>query len=158
MKKIVDVCCGPKMMWFDKNDERVLFLDKRKENHKTNFTNIKYDDETFNLVVFDPPHIVQNSEKGQIIKQYGRLIPGEWKQTIQKGFSECFRILKSNGVLIFKWNECRIPVKEILELTSEKPLFGHKSGKHLNTHWICFMKEPQQTDGANSTQQRLQRH
>ena len=28
-----------------------------------------------------------------------------------------------------------------LELTDEKPLFGHISGKRANTHWITFMKE-----------------
>ena len=44
------------------------------------------------------------------------------------------------GVLIFKWNETDIKVSEILKLTNEKPIFGHKSGKRSNTHWICFMK------------------
>jgi hypothetical protein len=29
MKKVLDVCCGSKGMWFDKNDCRALFLDKR---------------------------------------------------------------------------------------------------------------------------------
>ena len=36
-----------------------------------------------------------------------------WKDMIKKGFQECFRVLKPNGTLIFKWNECRIPIKEI---------------------------------------------
>ena len=30
MKPILDVACGGKMFYFDKNDERVLFCDKRK--------------------------------------------------------------------------------------------------------------------------------
>ena len=42
--------------------------------------------------------------------------------------------------LIFKWNETDIKVSDILKLTSEKPIFGHKSGKRSNTHWICFQK------------------
>ena len=36
-KKVLDVCCGPKGMWFDKNDSRALYLDKRKEQHKNNY-------------------------------------------------------------------------------------------------------------------------
>lgn len=171
-KKVLDVCCGPKGMWFDKHDERALYLDRRSETLKIirkdgcnrsviispdiigDFTCIKQPDNEFSIVVFDPPHIPQNKTNGGIIKSYGSLT-GDWKDMLKKGFSECFRVLKPDGVLIFKWNECRIPVKEILELTNEKPLFGHKSGKAMRTHWICFMKSPQQTETANSTQQRL---
>ncbi|TCB75630.1 SAM-dependent methyltransferase, partial [Acinetobacter sp. ANC 4177] len=39
-----------------------------------------------------------------------------------------------------KWNETQIKVSEILELTDQKPVFGHISGKRANTHWITFMK------------------
>lgn len=28
-KKILDVCCGSKMFWFDKNNKDVLFIDIR---------------------------------------------------------------------------------------------------------------------------------
>ena len=154
-KKVLDVCCGPKGMWFNKNDERALYLDKRYETYidtypcgkKTNkihpdiigdFTNIKQPDNSFYLVVFDPPHIEQKGDS-QITKKYGNL-DGDWRDMIKKGFSECFRVLKPNGILIFKWNEVRFPVKEILSLTDEKPLFGHKSGIKMQTHWVCFMK------------------
>ena len=29
MKKVLDVCCGSRMFWFDTNDARALFCDKR---------------------------------------------------------------------------------------------------------------------------------
>ena len=29
MKKVLDVCCGTKGMWFNKNDKRALYLDNR---------------------------------------------------------------------------------------------------------------------------------
>jgi ubiquinone/menaquinone biosynthesis C-methylase UbiE len=74
-----------------------------------------------------------------LAQKYGRLFPS-WKDDISQGFSECFRVLKQDGILIFKWNEIQIKVSEILELTNHKPLFGHKSGKQANTHWIAFMK------------------
>ncbi len=34
---------------------------------------------------------------------------------------------------IFKWNETDIKVSEVLKLTDQKPIFGHKSGKRANT-------------------------
>lgn len=155
-KKIVDVCCGPKGMWFDKQDERVLYLDKRCEEHINSypsgkkrttispdiigdFTDIKQEDESFWLVVFDPPHIKRNT-LGEITKRYGNL-EDDWQEMIRKGFQECFRILKTNGTLIFKWNEVQFPINDILKLTDEKPLFGHKSGKKMQTHWVTFIKE-----------------
>lgn len=152
---VLDVCCSVKGMWFDKSDNRTLFMDKRKETHidtypcgtKTNiinpdivgdFTDIKFPDNSFWHIVFDPPHIKQKAES-QITKKYG-VLEDDWRETISKGFKECFRVLKPNGTLIFKWSEVQFPVKEILKLTDQKPLYGHKSGKKMNTHWICFIK------------------
>ena len=156
MKKVLDVACSVKGMWFDKEDDRALFMDKRREAHidvypcgtKTNiidpdiignFTDIKFDDDSFWHIVFDPPHIESNSIS-QITKKYGSL-QGEWREMLRQGFKECFRVLKPNGTLIFKWSEIQFPVKEILKLTDQKPLYGHRSGKKMNTHWIAFIKE-----------------
>jgi 23S rRNA G2069 N7-methylase RlmK/C1962 C5-methylase RlmI len=154
-KTVLDVCCGPRGFWFDKQDDRALYLDKRRETHvdvykcgiKTNvidpdiigdFTNIEQPDETFWHIVFDPPHISRKSQ-GQIVKKYGSL-EGDWREMIRKGFKECFRVLKPNGTLVFKWSEVQYPIREILELIDYKPLYGHKSGKKMNTHWVCFIK------------------
>lgn len=35
MKPILDPCCGSRMMWFDKQDQRCLFGDKRTEKATT---------------------------------------------------------------------------------------------------------------------------
>ena len=156
MKSVLDVCCGPKGMWFDKRDSRALFLDRRSESHSNtypsgnktleinpdiigDFTDIKLPDNSFWHVVFDPPHIKRN-KLGEITKRYGNLT-GDWKEMIRTGFKECFRVLKPNGTLIFKWNEVQFPLKDILELTDQKPLYCHKSGKRMQTHWVCFIKE-----------------
>jgi len=48
--------------------------------------------------------------------------------------------LKNDGVLIFKWSESDVPLKDILALTDQQPLFGHPSGKATKTHWLCFIK------------------
>ena len=156
-KRILDVCCGGKMFYFDKQDERVLFCDKRKikttlcdgRSFEVNpdvladFTNLPFKDKTFKLVVFDPPHLTKSGgvePTGWQQIKYGCL-QGDWKEMLRKGFEECLRVLDDFGVLIFKWNETNVLVSEILQLTSKKPIFGHKSGKRSNTHWICFIKE-----------------
>lgn len=154
MKKILDPCCGSRMFWFDKQDNRAVFTDKRKENHilcdgrelviepdmVMDFTNLQFDDEQFHMVVFDPPRLRKAGPDSWMAKKYGKL-DENWPSMIRDGFAECFRVLKPNGTLIFKWNETQIKVSEILKLTDQKPVVGHISGKRANTHWICFLKE-----------------
>lgn len=157
MKEIVDVCCGGRMFWFDKADPHVLFLDKRtvpgrtvgkgrnarhfecKPDKVMDFTKLNLLDESFSLVVFDPPHFARAGKNSYMGIKYG-VLDKDWKTQISKGFAECFRVLKKNGILIFKWNEYDIRLSEILKLTDRKPLFGHPSGKMQKTHWVCFMK------------------
>lgn len=158
-KSILDVCCGGRMFWFNKTHPDALFIDKRtfpkqviwqsgrqkrefevKPDMVMDFTKLEFPDNSFSLVVFDPPHLFKrNGKTGWMQKKYGSLIPG-WKDEMKLGFSECFRVLKPAGVLIFKWSESEIPLSEILPLSPQKPLFGHPSGKTQNTHWVCFMK------------------
>jgi len=33
-----------------------------------------------------------------------------------------------------------VPVSQVLALTDQQPLFGHKSGLRSGTHWLTFMK------------------
>lgn len=32
-KKVLDACCGSRMFWFDRQDARAVFVDKRRERH-----------------------------------------------------------------------------------------------------------------------------
>lgn len=154
LNKIIDVCCGSKMFWFDKNNPDVIFNDIRSEEHelcdgrklcinpdtRMSFDNLNLiKDNSMKLVVFDPPHLTSLGENSWMAKKYGKLLTG-WESIISQGFNECFRVLEDSGILIFKWNETDIKTSEILRLTNVKPLFGHISGKRSNTHWICFMK------------------
>ena len=153
-KLILDACCGSKMFWFDKENPNVLFQDIRSEEHVlcdgrklevrpdviADFRQMPYEDGSFKLVVFDPPHLDNANETSYMAKKYGVLKRKEWKYDLKKGFDECMRVLEPNGILIFKWNETDIKVSEILKFTPEKPIFGHISGKRANTHWLCFMK------------------
>ena len=67
-------------------------------------------------------------------------IVGDWREMLRLGFAECFRVLRPEGTLIFQWSESDYPVREILALTPERPLYGHRSGKFSKTHWIAFLK------------------
>ncbi|WP_288384632.1 class I SAM-dependent methyltransferase [uncultured Acinetobacter sp.] len=155
--KVLDPCCGSRMFHFDRKNPNVTFCDIRKESHilcdgrslevnpdvQMDFRDMPFDDETFHAVVFDPPHLIHAGNQSWLALKYGKLNEN-WKDDLAKGFSECFRVLKPNGMLIFKWNETQIKVSEILALTDQKPLFGHVSGKRANTHWIGFMKDAQE--------------
>jgi SAM-dependent methyltransferase len=132
MKPVLDPASSMRSFYFNKTDERVVFGDIREDethlltNGQTikikpdevmDFRAIPYPDETFEMVVFDPPHMLRLSEKSWMRKKYGVLDSENWRDDITKGFAECFRVLKTNGTLIFKWNEVSIPLKEILVLT-----------------------------------------
>lgn len=168
---ILDVACGGKMFYFDKEDERVLFCDIRnvettlcdgrcfevKPDIIADFASLPFEDNRFSMVVFDPPHLLRNTGKSKMADMYGSLnekakptgyqqikygaLYSDWRDMLSKGFKECFRVLLPGGFLIFKWNETDIKVSEVLALTSERPVFGHKSGKQSKTHWICFVKK-----------------
>lgn len=157
MKLILDACCGSKMFWFDKENPNVEFCDIREvEKHEyypnrfievkpdtvCDFTNLPFDDNQFKLVVFDPPHLINAGEKSWMRLKYGCL-EGDWETMIHDGFQECWRVLDDYGTLIFKWSDVQIPLKKVLEVIDKKPLFGHRSGKHNNTHWMCFLKIPE---------------
>lgn len=157
MKKLIlDACCGGRMFWFDKSNPVVTFADIRKERLEfsgnrvcnvdpdiiqdfTDMSTLK--DDTYYMVVFDPPHFKHAGKTGYMSKKYGSL-DSNWKDIIKPGFDECFRVLKPYGTLIFKWNETDIKTSEILKLIERQPLFGHVSGKASKTHWLAFMKIP----------------
>ncbi len=159
-KKILDVTCGSRTIWFDKQHPAAVYCDVRDEecsavwtstkrdserkciihpDIQCDFTDLPFPDNTFSLVVFDPPHLRRVGENAWMRKKYGQL--GEdWPKMLHDGFRECMRVLKPDGVLIFKWAETQIPAGKVWDAIGQKPLFGHHSGKKSQTFWGCFMK------------------
>ncbi len=151
MKTILDVCCGSRMFWFDKQNKDTIYMDIRqlddtlcdgRELHINpdiigDFRAIPFHDNRFKMVVFDPPHLARAGEKSWLAKKYGKL-EDSWPLDLKKGFEECMRVLEPHGTLIFKWNEDQIKLSEILKLIPFKPLFGNKKSK---THWLVFIKQ-----------------
>ncbi|KAK9680650.1 hypothetical protein QE152_g38912 [Popillia japonica] len=148
------------MFWFDRENQDVVYMDKREL--ETNlcdgrelkiapdivgdFRNMPFEDKTYSLVVFDPPHLKQAGENSWLAKKYGKLSEN-WKDDIKQGFSECFRVLKNDGTLVFKWNEEQIKLSEILKLAPTQPLFGNKRAK--TQHWLVFMKPKEVEHGED---------
>ena len=86
-KKILDPCCGSRMFWFDKENPNVIFADNReleetlcdgrrliiKPDVITDFRNMPYPDNSFKLVVFDPPHLLRAGDNSWLRKTKIRL-------------------------------------------------------------------------------------
>lgn len=104
-------------------------------------TNLPFDDESFSLVVFDPPHLKYAGKNSYMYQSYG-VLPENPLQFLRDGFNECWRVLKTNGTLIFKWNENQIPLHIVLMAIGQKPLFGNRKpgGKRGETFWMVFFK------------------
>ena len=148
---ILDACCGSKMFWFDKEHEETVYMDKRtldttlcdgrklivKPDVIADFRNIPFDNETFHLVIFDPPHLLKAGDTSFLKLKYGRL-DASWKEDIKQGLAECWRVLKQNGTMVFKWNEEQITLPMVKPLLPCEPLIGQRRGK---TIWLVFFKE-----------------
>lgn len=157
-KKILDMTCGGRMIWYQPTSSDVEFVDQRcgtynlgtyptkvgdkqrsitiEPTTRADFTALPFADNTFYLVVFDPPHLKRAGQKSWLAKKYGTL-PKNWPPLISKGFDEAMRVLKTNGTLVFKWSDEQISIKEILKVINFKPLFGDRRGK---TRWLVFFK------------------
>lgn len=153
MKPILDACCGSRMFWFDKQNPNTVFCDNRivvdtlcdgrtlrvEPDVLCDFKALPFPDESFYLVVFDPPHLKVAGEKGWQAKKYG-VLPKDWKEEIKRGFDECFRVLRPFGTLVFKWSSVQIPLSEVLKLTTVPPLFGDRRSGKKDAQWVIFMK------------------
>lgn len=158
-KKILDMTCGCRSIWFNKHHPDAVYCDRRTEETEMafgkartsvhtlkvepdvlcDFTHLPFDDGQFALVVFDPPHLIRAKETAWLVKKYGKL-DENWPQMLHDGFAEGMRVLKADGVLIFKWSQHDIPAEDVWKAIGKKPLFGHHSGKKSETFWGAFMK------------------
>ena len=168
LKCILDATCGGRTIWHNSNKKNpnTLYIDIRKEidpefarssHHKNHvfsinpdeiqdFRDLPYDDKTFKLIVWDPPHIIrkdgQKNLTGIIVKKYGALNAETWRSDLKKGFVELWRVLDDHGVLIFKFHDGCVDHEDVLSLFPVDPLFGTTTAKknHTSCRWFCFMK------------------
>jgi SAM-dependent methyltransferase len=160
-KFILDATAGFRMMWFNKHHPNTIYLDQRPECEPDivgDFRDLKqFKDETFRLIVFDPPHIITSNENlnSNMRRDFGVLRPDTWKGDLVKAFAGLWRVLAPYGILIFKWCSQYRPSSEILDAIPQKPLFyqiqanmdrivKNKKLSHVQTSWFCFMKIPEE--------------
>jgi hypothetical protein len=157
-KFILDATAGFRMMWFNKQHPNCLYIDSRPEcepDEIQDFRKLPYPNETFRLIVWDPPHLLDKTGTTDLtIKRYfGGLCPETWQDDLKQGFAEVWRVLKPFGVLNLKWSTLQIPSDKLIKLFPIEPLFyqisskreKRENGKRVRkdiTLWFCFMKIP----------------
>lgn len=151
-------------MWFTKEYDGCIFLDKRKKqkiqystlhegqgrNRQVNpsliadNSKIPLQDRSIRLIVFDPPHMIGTSG-GIFADVYTMLHPLNWQKYLFEAFKEFKRVLEDEGHLILKWNENSRRVGRVLSIAKAAgfiPLFGSKRGMSLKlTWWVTLAKK-----------------
>ena len=159
--EILDACCGGRMWWWDKQHPLAVYMDKRVAEKGSvgeltgrpdwnpgwecapdvlgDFREMPFDDATFNLVVFDPPHVVSTIQPPSGINglKYGALHPDTEYEDLRAGFAECWRVLSPGGTLVFKWAG---DIKRVKPHFPATPIVGTKIPRGLNTWWLTFYK------------------
>lgn len=147
------------MFYFDKEDPRVLFGDIRELDAKLpdssnpkgfqelhvhpdmlmDFRNLPFGDGAFPLVIFDPPHLRKAGESSWLAQKYGKLPDFGWKEYLAQGLSECWRVLKPQGTLVFKWNEQQIKFGDLHDIFPAKPVI--RFSPKAKTIFVIFFKD-----------------
>ena len=165
-KFILDACCGVKYMWTNKNHPNTIYIDIRKEDkgfipfkntqklsvkpdYVMDFRQMDFPNNSFKLIVFEPPHLSILGKTSKFRKIYGCLEAETWQSDLKQAFNECWRVLQDYGVLIFKWSNSEIPFEKVIKLAPDKPLFYNTTNYKATsvTKWFTFMKIPT-TDGG----------
>lgn len=154
-KLILDATAGYRMMHVTKKNPYVLYIDQRKEcnpDEIQDFKNLPYSDQSFKLIIFNPPHR-SDQQATWIIRDYGALIPETWQSDLRKGFTELWRVLQDFGVLVFKWNDHQYPLEQLTPLFPAKPIIKQTTtnGTSSDTFWVLFMKIPVAINGQKET-------
>jgi SAM-dependent methyltransferase len=157
-KIILDACCGGRMFWENKEHQSAIYQDIRidelplMEKYGLSFTvkpmvvgdfrKMPYRDGVFKMVLFDPPHLCLN-KTAWMAKKYGTIKGMDVESDLNRGFLECWRVLRDFGVLIFKWNDQSVDISVVKKTFPAVPIIYKKIGtKGKRTYWYVFMKIP----------------
>lgn len=108
--RILDACCGSRMFWFNKQEPHTTYMDIRegtftlcdgrtievKPDVISDCRNAPFPDDTFNLIIFDPPHLRRVGDNSWMAHKYGKL-PEDWRAFLKSSMDELMRVLKPGG-------------------------------------------------------------
>ena len=141
------------MWWWDKAHPLAVYMDEREAPRGSvdvrpnfevapdiigDFRAMSFEDESFQLVVFDPPHIVRDNPSTSYIRtKYGVLHSETEQDDLRRGFAECWRVLAPGGTLVFKWAG---PLDRVEPHFPAVPIVGTRSPRGGQTRWLIFYK------------------
>ena len=117
--KILDATAGARAVWFDKTYPDATFIDVRPDGASGNVLmdcrHTTFPDGTFDLVVFDPPHMTCGPQS-TMAERYGHFLTSEIRDLVRDAFSEFHRLLRPDGLVAFKWNDHDTGLDRVLAL------------------------------------------
>lgn len=146
--KILDLTSGNRGIWFDKNYRDACFIDIRPETNPTHVADsgaLPFDDNDFDLVVFDPPH-VNSGANSNTTKCYGHHTAAQVRTFVAAAAKEAHRVTCPDALMAFKWNDHDQKLDIVLCLMAPwwEPLFGAKTAsrtKHSSTtQWVMLRR------------------
>ncbi len=149
----IDVCCGSRMFWEDKNHPGVVFIDTRQlitticDKRKliiepdilADARELPFPDEVTYHIALDPPHLIQIGDTAWMALKYGKLDKETWKEDIKAIFCEAWRVLKPGGTLNFKWSQKDIRWSEVEKILPIKRAYGDDK-RQAGKIWSAFLK------------------
>lgn len=150
-EEILDATCGGRTIWLpgQKDHDNALYIDNRERepgfhgqegrtygvqpDEIQDFRNLPYESRSFNLIVFDPPHVKRSDGmdqlKGYVTKKYGALHAETWQSDLRDGFEELWRVLDDGGTLVFKFADNDVDFQKVLDLAPRAAAFRDDDGK-----------------------------
>lgn len=146
--RILDATCGTRIMWENKHDPDTVYLDVRPEVKPDiigSICNTPFANNTFDLVIFDPPH-KNLGATSTMTWRYGHFSTAQIMYTLVAGFHEISRILKEDGLCLFKWSDGNIDLNRALRqqplnlsvLVIQRVSYHTKSGNQC--YWVTMIK------------------
>jgi len=176
---ILDATAGNRSIWKQKNSENIIYIDIEKEldvkpTLYADNTQTPFGDFTFDTIFYDPPHDYAkvtgqaSFPNKNALNEYreahgwttrGMMYYGHEKyltksaliKHLYKAEKEFSRILKSDGLLWVKWNECRLELGTLLIIFKENwvellRLYVNSPTQTLGIHqtyWVSFTRKKQ---------------
>jgi hypothetical protein len=163
---LLDVSAGNRHIWSEKNPPDTIFIDREpglkvKPDVLADFTMIPFRDGIFDMVVFDPPHLVVSKPSAKWAHRdpaeaefdysgawWGYFTsPMQMFKAIAMAQDEIYRVTTDDGFLYFKWNNAMAKTMTVIPKFSktwvELIRTDRQTGSSVSdstTFWVLFSK------------------